>query len=62
MKEKQYDPAGKNEESPAKGMASVNSFTPDEEKLVDQQEKDNYSNEEEIQNTKKIGSNDTDSV
>ncbi len=62
MKEKQYDPAGKNEESPAEGMASVNSFNPDEEKLVDQQKKDNYSNEEEAQNIKKVGGNDTDSV
>lgn len=53
MKEKQYDPAGKNEKSPAKGMASVDSFNPDEEKLVEQQKKDNYSNEEETQKTRK---------
>jgi hypothetical protein len=62
MKEKQYDPAGKNEESPAKGMASVNSFNPDEEKLMEQQKKDNYSNKEGAQNIKKVGENDTDSV
>ncbi len=62
MKEEQYDPAGKNEKSPAKGMASVDSFNPDEEKLEEQQKKDNYSNEEEAQNIKKVGSNDTDSA
>jgi hypothetical protein len=62
MKEKQYDPAGKNEESPAKGMASVDSFNPDEEKLMEQQIKDNYSNKEEAQNIKKVGGIDTDSV
>jgi hypothetical protein len=39
MKEEQYDPAGKNEKSPAKGMASVDSFNPDEEKLEEQQKK-----------------------
>lgn len=31
MKEKQYDPAGNNEKSPAPGMASVNTFNEGEE-------------------------------
>lgn len=30
MKEKQFDPAGINDESPAPGMASVNTHNPDE--------------------------------
>ena len=31
MKDKQYDPAGNNEKSPAPGMASVNTFNEGEE-------------------------------
>ncbi len=31
MKDKQYDPAGSNEQSPAEGMASVNTHSPEEE-------------------------------
>ena len=31
MKDKQYDPARNNEQSPAKGMASVNTHNPEEE-------------------------------
>jgi hypothetical protein len=62
MKEEQYDPAGKNEKSPAKGMASVDSFNPDEEKLEEQQKKDNNSNKEGAQNIKNVGPNDTGSV
>ncbi|MGZ5287428.1 MAG: hypothetical protein ACXWB9_09605 [Flavisolibacter sp.] len=30
MKEKQFDPAGQNENSPAPGMAAVNTHNPDE--------------------------------
>lgn len=62
MKEKQYDPAGKNEKSPAKGMASVDSFNPDEEKLEGQQEKDKSSSEDEAQHKTNVGSTETDSV
>jgi hypothetical protein len=31
IKEKQYDPAGQNEQAPEKGMAAVNTFHPEEE-------------------------------
>lgn len=31
MKEKQYDPAGNNEQAPAKGMAAVNTHNTDKE-------------------------------
>ncbi len=36
MKEKQYDPAGHNEESPAEGMAAVNTHNPEEKESLPQ--------------------------
>ena len=47
MKDKQYDPAGNNEKSPAPGMASVNTFNEGEES---NDKNDESKNQKEVQN------------
>ena len=46
MKDKQYDPAGNNEKSPAPGMASVNTFNEGEES---NDKNDESKNQKEVQ-------------
>ena len=46
MKDKQYDPAGNNEKSPAPGMASVNTFNEGEDS---NDKNDERKNQKEVQ-------------
>ena len=54
MKRKIFEPARHNEESPAEGMASVNTFNPEETPLEEMQE-DQASKEEQLSREKAQG-------